>query len=55
VPIIALTVFYFSASPMVRMPGHAGACSTEDLKRRKAQVPDFVLHGLFVNPGEVAA
>src|SRR5208283_4363793 len=50
VSIIALIVFYFSVSPMVRMLGHADAYSAADLARRKAQVLDFVRHGLFANP-----
>jgi TetR/AcrR family transcriptional regulator len=50
VSIVALIVFYFSVSPMVRMLGHADAYSAADLARRKAQVLDFVRHGLFANP-----
>jgi TetR/AcrR family transcriptional regulator len=55
VSVIALVVFYFSVSPMVRMLGHADAYSAADLARRKAQVLDFVRHGLFTNPGKVIA
>jgi TetR/AcrR family transcriptional regulator len=55
VSIIALIVFYFSVSPMVRMLGHADAYSAADLARRKTQVLDFVRHGLFANPEETIA
>jgi TetR/AcrR family transcriptional regulator len=52
VSIIALIVFYFSVSPMVRLLGHADAYSAADLARRKAQVLDFVRHGVFAKPGK---
>ena len=55
VSIIALIVFYFSVSPMVRMLGHADAYSEADLKRRKAQVLEFVRRGLFTTPKEIVA
>jgi TetR/AcrR family transcriptional regulator len=55
VSIIALIVFYFSVSPMVRMLGHADAYSAADLARRKAQVLEFVRHGLFEKPGRMIA
>jgi len=54
VSIVALIVFYFSVSPMVRMLGHADAYSAR-IWRRKAQVLDFVRHGLFANPEEMIA
>jgi TetR/AcrR family transcriptional regulator len=51
VSIVALIVFYFSVSPMVRLLGHADAYSAADLRRRKAQVLAFIRHGLFLKPG----
>jgi len=50
VSIVALIVFYFSVSPMVRMLGHAGAYSAADLKRRKQQILEFIRCGLFLHP-----
>jgi len=50
VSIVALIVFYFSVSPMVRMLGHAGAYSAADLRRRKQQILEFIRCGLFLHP-----
>jgi TetR/AcrR family transcriptional regulator len=50
VSIVALIVFYFSAAPVLRVLGHTDAYSTMNLKRRKAEVLDFIRHGLFLEP-----
>jgi len=50
VSIVALIVFYFSVSPLVRLASQTGAYSKADLKRRKEQILDFIRHGLFLKP-----
>jgi TetR/AcrR family transcriptional regulator len=50
VSIVALIVFYFSVSPIVRMAIRRDAYSPADLRRRKRQILDFIRHGLFVSP-----
>lgn len=50
VSIVALIVFYFSVSPMVRLLGHADAYSAADLRHRKQQVLEFIRRGLFLHP-----
>ena len=48
ISIVALIVFYFSAAPVLQMLGHADAYGKANLKRRKAEVLDFIRHALFV-------
>jgi TetR/AcrR family transcriptional regulator len=48
--IISLIVFYFSASPVLKLLGHKDAYSPANLKRRKQEVIDFLRHGLFTDP-----
>ena len=50
VSIVALIVFYFAVSPIVRLAAPDDAYSGADLKRRKRQILDFVRHGLFLKP-----
>jgi TetR/AcrR family transcriptional regulator len=50
VSIISLIVFYFSATPVLRLLGHSNAHNTENLKRRKREVLDFIRYALFTNP-----
>lgn len=50
VSVVALIVFYFAVSPIVRLAAPADAYSAADLKRRKRQILDFVRHGLFLEP-----
>jgi AcrR family transcriptional regulator len=50
VSIVALIVFYFSAAPVIRSIGHAGAYAPASLKRRKQEVLEFIRHGLFTDP-----
>jgi TetR/AcrR family transcriptional regulator len=51
ISIVALIVFYFSAAPVLQALGHADAYSAANLERRKAEVLDFIRHGLFRDPG----
>ena len=50
ISIIALIVFYFSASPVLQLFGHSDAYSQANLQLRKQEVLDFIRHALFVNP-----
>ena len=50
ISIVALIVFYFSAAPVLRVLGRPDAYSTLNLERRKAEVLDFICHGLFREP-----
>ncbi len=50
VSIVALIVFYFSVSPIVRLAAPADAYTEDDLQRRRTQILDFIRHGLFVRP-----
>ncbi|MDE3083833.1 MAG: TetR/AcrR family transcriptional regulator [Verrucomicrobiota bacterium] len=48
--IAALIVFYFSASPVLKMLGPADAYSEANLKCRRREVLDFIRYGLFIDP-----
>ncbi|HWC59728.1 MAG TPA: TetR/AcrR family transcriptional regulator [Verrucomicrobiae bacterium] len=50
VSIISLIVFYFSAAPVLQLLGHPNAHSSNNLKRRKREVLDFIRYALFTNP-----
>jgi TetR/AcrR family transcriptional regulator len=50
VSISALTVFYFSVAPVLKLFGHTHAYSDADLNCRKQQVLDFIRYGLFCQP-----
>jgi TetR/AcrR family transcriptional regulator len=50
VSLTALIVFYFSASQVLRLFGHADAYSPANLRRRKREVLNFIRHALF-RPG----
>ena len=50
ISIIALIVFYFSASQVLQLFGHSDPYSKVNLKRRKQEVLDFIRHALFVDP-----
>jgi TetR/AcrR family transcriptional regulator len=52
VSIIALIVFYFSASPVLQLIGHADVYSPANLRRRKREVLDFVRHAVFLDPSK---
>ena len=47
---MALIVFYFTAAPVLQLPGHRGAYAEASLKRRKQEVLEFIRHGLFTAP-----
>ncbi len=52
ISLAALTVFYFSAAPVVRVVGHLDPYATANLRRRKEEVLRFARYGLFSNPEE---
>jgi hypothetical protein len=45
-------VFYFSASPVLQLIGHADVYSPANLRRRKREVLDFVRHAVFLDPSK---
>jgi len=50
ISIVGLIVFYFSATPVLQLLGHADAYGVATLRRRKQEVLDFIRHGLFREP-----
>ena len=50
ISLVALIVFYFSASQVLQLLGQADAYDGANLKARKREVLDFIRHGLFVDP-----
>jgi len=50
ISIVALTVFYFSAAPVLKSLGRSDAYQESNLKRRKEEVQDFLRHALFRSP-----
>ena len=50
ISIIALIVFYFSASQVLQLLGQSDAYDRANLKARKREVLDFIRHGLFLDP-----
>jgi hypothetical protein len=50
ISIAALIVFYFAASPMLKLMSDSDPYAPGNLRRRKQQVLDFVRYGLFVDP-----
>ena len=46
----SLTVFYFSAEPVMKLIGNPDLYSEANLKHRKQEVLDFIRYGLFVDP-----
>jgi TetR/AcrR family transcriptional regulator len=51
--LVGLTVFYFSAAPVVRVVSGRDPFQKEDLARRKREVLKFVRYALFRNPEAV--
>jgi TetR/AcrR family transcriptional regulator len=49
ISIISLIVFYFSAARVLKLMGKSDAYSSANLRRRKAEVLDFIRHGLFTD------
>lgn len=50
VSIVALIVFYFSASGVLQLLGYKDAFSGASLQQRKREVLDFIRYGLFKDP-----
>ena len=50
ISIVALIVFYSSDAPVLRMPGHTGACAQAGIQRRKQEALEFIRRGLFTDP-----
>jgi len=50
ISLVALTVFYFSAAPVVRVVTGRDPYARGNLARRKREVLNFVRYGLFRNP-----
>jgi len=50
ISIVALIVFYFSASQVLQFLGQPDAYDRANLKARKREVLDFIRHGLFTDP-----
>jgi len=55
ISLIGLTVFYFSASPVVRVVGGADPYRKASLARRRREVFKFVRYAMFKNPEETKA
>jgi TetR/AcrR family transcriptional regulator len=54
ISLVSLIVFFFKIAPMLKEFGMPEATSESELRRRKREVFDFIRHGLFVHPEEVA-
>lgn len=50
ISIVALIVFYFSASQVLLLMGQSDAYDAASLKKRKHEVLGFIRHGLFLDP-----
>jgi TetR/AcrR family transcriptional regulator len=48
--LVALSVFYFSAAPIVKVVSHKDAFERENVKLRRQEVMNFIRYGLFRNP-----
>jgi len=48
--LVALSVFYFSAAPIVKAVSHKNAFDPENIKLRRQEVISFVKHALFRHP-----
>ncbi len=53
ISLVALTVFYFAAAPVIRLVSGVDALSPAQLRKRKAEVLAFVRHGLLAKPEAV--
>lgn len=53
VSLVALTVFYFNAAPIVRKISGVDAFAKTEQARRKKEVLDFIRHALFTDPEAV--
>ena len=50
ISLVALTVFYFAAAPVVRAMGRLDPYAEGNLRRRRREVLEFIRHGLFNQP-----
>ncbi len=50
ISLVALTVYYFSAAPIVKVVARMEPYEKHNLTRRKQEVLDFIRHGLFRKP-----
>ncbi len=50
ISLVALTVFYFSAAPIVKVVARMDPYEEGNLARRREEVLNFIRHGLFRNP-----
>lgn len=50
VSLIALTVFYFNAAPVIRLVSGQDPFSPTNMRRRKAEVLRFIRHALLTHP-----
>jgi TetR/AcrR family transcriptional regulator len=50
VSLVALTVFYFNAAPVIRLVSGQDPFSPANLRRRKLEVLKFIRHALLSNP-----
>ncbi len=51
VSLVALTVFYFGAAPIIRVISGRDPLKAVNLRKRKAEVLDFIRYGLLTDPG----
>jgi TetR/AcrR family transcriptional regulator len=52
ISLVALIVFYFSASQVLHLLGQSDTYDRASLKIRKREVLDFIRHGLFLHPDD---
>ncbi len=50
ISLVALTVFYFNAAPMIRLVSGQDPFTTANMRRRKAEVLKFIRYALLTNP-----
>ncbi len=50
ISLVALTVYYFSVAPMVKLVAGLDPYDESNLARRKQEVLNFIRHGLFCEP-----
>jgi TetR/AcrR family transcriptional regulator len=50
ISLVALTVFYFAAAPVVRAVGGMDPYAERNLRRRRQEVLEFIRYGLFREP-----
>lgn len=50
ISLVALTVFYFNAAPIIRLVSGQDPFTTANMRRRKAEVLKFIRYALLANP-----